>query len=96
VDADYDGIVLGTGHNALVLQAYLARAGLRVLSVDRADVPGGGLAAELGVEVLVAQPAPDVPRGRGVVVGAAGQDVARAVQAGIEPQPGRGWGLHAE
>jgi phytoene dehydrogenase-like protein len=46
VDADYDGIVLGTGHNALVLQAYLARAGLRVLSVDRADVPGGGLATE--------------------------------------------------
>ena len=46
MDADYDGIVLGTGHNALVLQAYLARAGLRVLSVDRADVPGGGLATE--------------------------------------------------
>ena len=40
----YDGIILGTGHNALVLQAYLARCGLRVLSVDRADVPGGGLA----------------------------------------------------
>ena len=41
---DYDGIVLGTGHNALVLQAYMARSGLRVLSVDRAQVPGGGLA----------------------------------------------------
>src|SRR5262245_45818783 len=39
----YDGIILGTGHNALVLQAYLCRSGLRVLSVDRADVPGGGL-----------------------------------------------------
>ncbi|HAB12334.1 MAG TPA: hypothetical protein DCE47_11665 [Planctomycetaceae bacterium] len=39
-----DGIVLGTGHNALVLQAYLCRAGLRVLSVDRAETPGGGLA----------------------------------------------------
>ena len=37
-----DGIVLGTGHNALVLQAYLCRAGLRVLSVDRAEIPGGG------------------------------------------------------
>src|SRR2546430_520909 len=42
--ARYDGIILGTGHNALVLQAYLARGGLRVLSVDRADLPGGGLA----------------------------------------------------
>ncbi len=40
----YDGIILGTGHNALVLQAYLCRSGLKVLSLDRADVPGGGLA----------------------------------------------------
>jgi phytoene dehydrogenase-like protein len=40
----YDGIILGTGHNALVLQAYLCRAGLKILSLDRADVPGGGLA----------------------------------------------------
>jgi phytoene dehydrogenase-like protein len=44
--ADYDGIILGTGHNALVLQAYLARAGLRALSLDRAAVAGGGLATE--------------------------------------------------
>lgn len=40
----YDGILLGTGHNALVLQAYLCRSGLRLLSLDRAAVPGGGLA----------------------------------------------------
>ena len=40
----FDGVILGTGHNALVLQAYLCRAGLRVLSVDRADSAGGGLA----------------------------------------------------
>jgi phytoene dehydrogenase-like protein len=44
--ASYDGIILGAGHNALVLQAYLARSGLRVLSLDRANVPGGGLATE--------------------------------------------------
>jgi phytoene dehydrogenase-like protein len=43
MSSDYDGIILGTGHNALVLQAYLARSGLRVLSLDRASVPGGGL-----------------------------------------------------
>jgi phytoene dehydrogenase-like protein len=42
----FDGIVLGTGHNALVLQAYLCRAGLKVLSLDRAAVPGGGLTTE--------------------------------------------------
>ena len=41
---DYDGIILGTGHNALVLQAYLCRSGLNVLSLDRAATYGGGLA----------------------------------------------------
>src|SRR5690242_2208948 len=40
----YDGIILGTGHNALVLQSYVCRSGLRVLAVDRSAVPGGGLA----------------------------------------------------
>jgi phytoene dehydrogenase-like protein len=44
MSTEYDGIILGTGHNALVLQAYLARSGLRVLSVDLAPVAGGGLA----------------------------------------------------
>ena len=39
----YDDIILGTGHNSLVLQAYMARSGLRVLAVDRAPTPGGGL-----------------------------------------------------
>src|SRR5262245_14190348 len=40
----YDGIILGTGHNALVLQALLCRCGRRVLSIDSADSYGGGLA----------------------------------------------------
>ena len=44
MDASFDGIILGTGHNALVLQAYLSRSGLRTLSLDRAPTPGGGLA----------------------------------------------------
>jgi phytoene dehydrogenase-like protein len=39
----YDGVILGTGHNALILQGYLCRCGLRVLSLDRAATPGGGL-----------------------------------------------------
>ena len=39
----YDILFLGTGHNALVAHAYLARAGLRTLSLDRAAAPGGGL-----------------------------------------------------
>jgi phytoene dehydrogenase-like protein len=40
----YDGIVLGAGHNALILATYLGKAGLRMLAVDRAEVAGGGLA----------------------------------------------------
>src|SRR6266542_1392913 len=43
MNAIFDGIILGTGHNALVLQAFLSRCGLRTLSVDRAPVAGGGL-----------------------------------------------------
>ena len=43
MDESFDGIILGTGHNALVLQAYLSRCGLRTLSLDRASKPGGGL-----------------------------------------------------
>ena len=39
----YDALFLGTGHNALVAQAYLARSGLKTLSLDRAPEPGGGL-----------------------------------------------------
>jgi phytoene dehydrogenase-like protein len=39
----YDGIILGGGHNSLVLQAYLCKAGLKVLCVERRHVAGGGL-----------------------------------------------------
>jgi phytoene dehydrogenase-like protein len=39
-----DGILLGAGHNSLVLQAYLGRAGLKTLCLERADRVGGGLA----------------------------------------------------
>lgn len=39
----YDGIILGAGHNGLILQAYAGRAGLKVLCLDR-GVVGGGLA----------------------------------------------------
>src|SRR5262245_51236431 len=46
MNSAYDGIILGTGHNALILQAYLARAGVRTLSLERAAVAGGGLTTE--------------------------------------------------
>jgi phytoene dehydrogenase-like protein len=41
--ATYDGIIIGAGHNGLITQAYLARAGLKVISLDAGPVAGGGL-----------------------------------------------------
>lgn len=41
--ATYDGIILGSGHNSLILQAYAARSGLRTLCLEQAAHPGGGL-----------------------------------------------------
>jgi phytoene dehydrogenase-like protein len=40
----YDCIILGAGHNSLVLQAYLGRAGLKTLTLERSGRVGGGLA----------------------------------------------------
>ncbi len=37
----YDAIVVGGGHNGLVCAAYLARAGLRTLVLERREVVGG-------------------------------------------------------
>jgi phytoene dehydrogenase-like protein len=43
VPAVYDGIIIGAGHNALILASYLGKAGLRVLLVERKQIAGGGL-----------------------------------------------------
>jgi phytoene dehydrogenase-like protein len=40
----YDGIIIGAGHNGLILQAYLGKAGLKTLAIERRPVAGGGLA----------------------------------------------------
>jgi len=37
----YDDIIVGGGHNGLTAAAYLARAGRRVLVLERADHVGG-------------------------------------------------------
>lgn len=42
-EREYDGIILGAGHNSLILQAYLGRAGMKVLCLERRDIAGGGL-----------------------------------------------------
>jgi phytoene dehydrogenase-like protein len=43
---DYDSIVIGAGHNGLVCAAYLAKAGQRVLVLERRPVPGGAVCTQ--------------------------------------------------
>ena len=42
----YDVIVIGAGHNGLTCGAYLARAGKKVLVLERRDVIGGAAVTE--------------------------------------------------
>lgn len=44
--AKYDAIVIGAGHNGLVTAAYLAKAGNKVLVLERRPVIGGSAASE--------------------------------------------------
>lgn len=42
----YDALIIGSGHNGLVLGCYLAKAGLRVCVIERRLEAGGGLSTE--------------------------------------------------
>ncbi|MCH8819302.1 MAG: NAD(P)/FAD-dependent oxidoreductase [Acidobacteria bacterium] len=44
-DKEYDGIIIGAGHNGMILQGYLLKAGLSVAVVERHLEVGGGLDA---------------------------------------------------
>jgi phytoene dehydrogenase-like protein len=46
MSATYDLIVIGGGHNGLVTAAYLARAGVKVLVLERREVLGGACVTE--------------------------------------------------
>src|SRR5437667_4484418 len=42
----YDAIIIGAGHNGLVAAAYLARAGRKVLVLERRELVGGCVVTE--------------------------------------------------
>ena len=42
----YDAIVIGAGHNGLIAAAYFARAGKKVLVLERRDIVGGAAVTE--------------------------------------------------
>lgn len=62
MDANYDTVFVGAGHNALVAAAYLARAGRRVLVLDRNEAAGGFVqSAELAPGIIYDRFASVVP-----------------------------------
>jgi len=52
----YDAIIIGAGHNGLITQAYLAKAGLKVISLDAAWVVRRLFKTLLDAIDLVSQP----------------------------------------
>ncbi len=44
--ANYDAVIIGGGHNGLTCGAYLARAGKKVLVLERRPVIGGAAVTE--------------------------------------------------
>src|SRR5256885_10708969 len=45
-DLTWDAIIVGGGHNGLVSAAYLAKAGLRILVLERRRIVGGACITE--------------------------------------------------
>jgi phytoene dehydrogenase-like protein len=42
-DPQFDIIVVGSGHNGLIASAYLAKAGKKILVLEKKSYPGGGV-----------------------------------------------------
>jgi len=48
MEKEYDGIIIGAGHNGMICAGYLAKAGLKILIVERHLEIGGGMDSHEG------------------------------------------------
>ena len=82
VPAEYDAIVVGGGHNGLATAAYLGRAGLTTLVLERRTVLGGAAVSEhpwpgytvSTLSYVLSLMPPEVGRGRQAVVATTDDD----------------------
>ena len=85
-DRQYDGIVIGAGHNGMILQGYLLKAGLSVAVVERHLEVGGGLDAHENprahgfwhnIHSQNHRAVPDLPWFKGLELASYGQEYVR-------------------
>ncbi|MEE9613274.1 MAG: NAD(P)/FAD-dependent oxidoreductase [Desulfatiglandales bacterium] len=82
---EYDGIIIGAGHNGMILQGYLLKAGLSVAVVERHLELGGGLDSHErsrggfwhNVHSLNHRAVPDLPWFRDLELASYGQEYVR-------------------